>query len=155
MTSLCHKLWQFILAQGFVIGLGSGALFLTAVAIKPTWFTSRKSLAIGIVASGSSVGGMVYPIVFRYLEPQVGLTWAVRTIELITPATNAAGCVFVRIRREPNYRRALFDSNLFKDLGFDIWSMAWFFGSMGMYVPYFFVQDYANEMVGEPTSLAF
>lgn len=155
MTSLCTSLWQFILAQGLVVGLGSGALFLTSVAIIPTWFTTKKSLAMGIAASGSSIGGVIYPIVFRYLEPQVGFPWSVRIIGFITLATNSMGCLLITMRHKPEQRRSIFDATLFKDLTFDLWSLAWFFGNMGLYIPYFFIQDYANSVLREPRDLAF
>jgi hypothetical protein len=35
MLSLCHNFWQVLLAQGFVIGIGGGCLFIPAVAILP------------------------------------------------------------------------------------------------------------------------
>ncbi len=56
MTSLCHKYWQFILAQGLVVGIGNGLLFLPSIAIVPEYFSKRKALASGIVAAGSSLG---------------------------------------------------------------------------------------------------
>lgn len=155
MTSLCTSLWQFILAQGVVVGLGSGALFLTAVAMIPTWFSTRKSLAMGIAASGSSVGGVIYPVIFRYLEPQVGFAWSVRVIGFVTLATNLFACLFVKIRHKPEERRSIFDARLFKDLTFDLWSLAWFFGNMGLYIPFFFIQDYAHVVLREPVTLAF
>ena len=56
MTSLCREYWQFVLAQGLVVGLGCGCLFVPSVAIIPTYFTTKKALALGIGASGSSLG---------------------------------------------------------------------------------------------------
>jgi hypothetical protein len=57
MLSLCHTFWQVLLAQGFVIGLGAGCLFVPAVAILPTYFKTKLGLVIGLAASGSSMGG--------------------------------------------------------------------------------------------------
>ena len=59
MTSLCHKYWQFILAQGIVVGIGNGLLFLPSIAIVPEYFSKRKALASGIVAAGSSLGTLL------------------------------------------------------------------------------------------------
>ena len=57
MLSLCTEFWQALLAQGFVIGLGGGMLFVPSVAILPTYFSTKIGLAIGLAASGSSMGG--------------------------------------------------------------------------------------------------
>ena len=56
MTSICHEYWQFILAQGVVVGIGNGLLFLPNIAIVPQYFSKNKALASGIVAAGSSIG---------------------------------------------------------------------------------------------------
>lgn len=55
MTSLCTKYWQLMLAQGLCVGIGSGCLFLPAIAIIPSYFTTKRALATGIAASGSSL----------------------------------------------------------------------------------------------------
>lgn len=62
MLSLCTTFWQTLLAQGFVIGMGAGCLFIPAIALLPTYFSTRLGLAIGIAASGSSMGGIIYPV---------------------------------------------------------------------------------------------
>ena len=56
MTSLCHEYWQFVLAQGVMVGIGNGLLFLPSIAIVPQYFSRNKALASGIVAAGSSMG---------------------------------------------------------------------------------------------------
>jgi MFS family permease len=62
MLSLCTEFWQALLAQGFVIGLGGGMLFVPSVAILPTYFSTKIGLAIGLAASGSSMGGKKYSL---------------------------------------------------------------------------------------------
>lgn len=61
MLSLCKEFWQAMLAQGFCIGLGGGMLFVPSVAIMPTYFNTRLGLAVGLAASGSSMGGESRP----------------------------------------------------------------------------------------------
>lgn len=56
MTSLCTTYWQVMLAQALVVGLGSGCLFVPSIAILPTYFSTKRALAQGIAASGSSLG---------------------------------------------------------------------------------------------------
>ena len=47
MLSLTHTFWQSLLAQGFVIGMGGGCLFVPAVAILPSYFSTKLGLAMG------------------------------------------------------------------------------------------------------------
>ena len=56
MVSICKTYWEVVLAQALCVGLGSGCLFIPSVAIVSTYFTTKKSFATGIAASGSSLG---------------------------------------------------------------------------------------------------
>jgi hypothetical protein len=56
MLSLCTVYYQAILAQAFCIGIGTGLLFVPSVAILSTYFNTKLAFAIGIAASGSSLG---------------------------------------------------------------------------------------------------
>ena len=98
MTSLCTEYWQVILAQGICVGFGSGCLFIPSVAIVSTYFSTRKSLATGIAASGSSLAGIIYSIVFHRLEPMIGFSWATRVIAFIMLGTLLIPLAVMRVR---------------------------------------------------------
>lgn len=57
MLSICKTYWQVLLAQGVVIGFGTGCLFVPCIAILPQYFRSRLGLASGLAVGGSSIGG--------------------------------------------------------------------------------------------------
>lgn len=97
MLSLCNDFWQCLLAQGFCVGIGGGALFVPAVAIMPTYFTTKLGLALGLAASGSSMGGIIYPIMFYRLLDEVGFGWAVCIYLHCLPAI---GIYALRLRTE-------------------------------------------------------
>lgn len=59
---------QMMVIQGIVGGLGVGFLFLPSMSIQSHWFAKRRALAIGIVASGSSVGGVGFPSASSFLS---------------------------------------------------------------------------------------
>lgn len=42
--------------QGLIVGLGQACFFVSSSQIASTWFIKRKAVAIGIVASGASIG---------------------------------------------------------------------------------------------------
>lgn len=56
MTSLATEYYQIFLAQGVTGGIGSALLFLPSVAVPATYFEKHRAVAIGIVASGGSIG---------------------------------------------------------------------------------------------------
>ena len=82
MLSLSTEYWQALLSQAFCVGIGAGLLFVPTVSLIPTYFSTYIGLAIGIASSGSSLGGVIYPIVLYRLISQVGFPWAVRSVHL-------------------------------------------------------------------------
>lgn len=143
MTSLCKEYWQVILAQAFCIGLGNGMLFIPSVAILPQYFTTRKALANGLAASGSSVGGVIYPIVFRELYPRIGFPWATRVLGFISLAAGLFSVAVMRVRVFPKEKRKMTEWSAFKEAPYTLFCIAMFFGFIGFYGPVYYVQPYA------------
>lgn len=68
----CKQYWQFLLVQGILTGLASSFVFGGAMPVVSHWFKKRRATAFGIVATGASYGGTLFPIVTRNLIPRVG-----------------------------------------------------------------------------------
>ncbi|RYC56588.1 hypothetical protein CHU98_g9622 [Xylaria longipes] len=66
-----HLICFFLLAQGIVIGLGMGILYMPGLSVPSSYFTAKKPLAVAIVASGAGSGGLVYPAMVQQLLPRV------------------------------------------------------------------------------------
>ncbi|KAK4556128.1 hypothetical protein LTR86_006825 [Recurvomyces mirabilis] len=145
MTSLCSEYWQLMLAQGIVVGIGGGSLFITATSILPSYFSKKRALVMGLSASGSSLGGIIYPLVFRNLQPKVGYGWAVRVMAFIALATLVIPCVVVKPRMKPPGRRKIFDTTILKEVPYEVFNLATFFGFVGQYIPYFFIEQFAGS----------
>jgi MFS family permease len=77
MTSLCNEYYQFALAQGVCAGLGSGLLYVPALAFVSTSFTTKRPIAVGLTNTSASISGIIFPILFRELLPQIGFPWTV------------------------------------------------------------------------------
>ncbi|BGP53278.1 hypothetical protein JCM8202_002603 [Rhodotorula sphaerocarpa] len=79
---------QCMFIQGIVGGIGVGLLFLPSLSIQSHWFAARRSMAIGIVASGTSAGGICLPILLNKLiaNPDVGFDDAVRAVAALVGA---------------------------------------------------------------------
>ena len=131
MTSLCTEYWQLMLAQGICMGTGAGGLFIVSVAIIPQYFTTRRALAMGIAASGSSLGGVIYPIVFHRLQPVIGFGWATRVCAFIALATLSIPCLFIKLRTLPPPRKTFIDFSGFRELPFCLFCLAAFIGFIG------------------------
>jgi len=78
MASISKQYYQFILSQGLCSALGTSMIFYPSMSAVMTWFFERRALALGITASGSSIGGVIFPIMVERLIPQVGFGWTMR-----------------------------------------------------------------------------
>lgn len=78
LVSLCKAYWQVLLCQGIGIGIGIGLVYLPSISIISQYFSKRRALAIGIALTGSSGGGIVFPIMLNNLIISHGFKKAVQ-----------------------------------------------------------------------------
>lgn len=155
MLSLCSAYWQCLLAQGFVIGIGAGCLFIPAVAILPTYFTTKIGLAIGLAASGSSMGGIIYPIMFYKLVDKVGFGWSTRILGFTALATLLIPIFVMKMRVQPPKARSIIDWSAFTDWPFMIFIFGSVIGFIGLYVGLFYTSYYGQATGVTNDSLSF
>ena len=67
-----------------------------------TWFDKRRGVALGIAASGSSAGGIFWPILVNKVIYNYGLLWAYRCIALVSTPLLASACLLIKERRGPD-----------------------------------------------------
>ncbi|KAK3369967.1 putative monocarboxylate permease [Podospora didyma] len=156
MTSLATQYWHVLLSQGVVVGIGAGMCFIPSIQIVGTYFSTRRSTAMGIAATGSSIGGIIYPVTLKQLliTTSVGLPWAIRIMAFIMLATLAIPLAVMRPRLPPRKSGPLINAAALKDPAFAMWLLAVFFTFVGLYIPFFYVEKYALD-IGVAPDLAF
>ncbi|KAF2099281.1 monocarboxylate permease-like protein, mch4 [Rhizodiscina lignyota] len=155
MLSLCTEYWQALLAQAFCVGIGAGLLFVPTVSLIPTWFSTRIGLAIGIASSGSSLGGVIYPIVLYRLISRIGFPWAVRCIGFIALATFMVPLAALRMRVRVPKPRAIVDWSAFRDAPFMLFTLGVLVCFIGQTALLFYISFYPADRGFTDTSLAF
>jgi MCP family monocarboxylic acid transporter-like MFS transporter 10 len=70
--------YQVFLTQAIGMGLGMGLLFLPALTVTAHHFSRKRALATGIVATGASVGGIVFPIMLNFLAVRYPFVFVIR-----------------------------------------------------------------------------
>jgi MFS family permease len=175
MTSLCTAYYQVLLAQGLCVGLGSGCLFTPGAAVMSTYFTTKKLVAVGIAAMGSSLAAIIYPVMFYYLRPQIGYPWAVRTIGFVQLATLSVVLATMRVRMVTARGKKLFDWSIFSDAPFMLvrgwllidwrhvdlqlicrlqYSVGLFTGYIAIFIPFFYISNLAIAVAGASPTVA-
>lgn len=114
-ASFASKIWHLFLSQGICFGWGMGFLFVGSVGIAAQWFTTRRSLANGIAAAGSGLGGLVYSLATQAMIRSIGLPWAFRTLGIVAFVVNVTCSLLVRDRnKQIGSSQLSFDYRLFK-----------------------------------------
>ncbi|KAI1465197.1 MFS general substrate transporter [Daldinia caldariorum] len=155
MLSLCKEYWQVVLAQGLCVGLGAGMLFVPCVSIIPTYFTSKLGLALGLASSGSSVGGIIYPIVLYQLINKIGYAWSVRVMGFIALGTLLIPICIMKMRFKSPKPRSIIDWTAFRDIPYMAFTITTFVGFMGLSILIFYISFYPQERGLTDEALSF
>ncbi|KIW86737.1 uncharacterized protein Z519_12650 [Cladophialophora bantiana CBS 173.52] len=78
MTSISKEYYQIFLSQSICWAVGLCLVFFTTAGVLGTWFKIRYPLVIAIAVCGSSLGGVIFPIMMDRIMPSLGFPWAVR-----------------------------------------------------------------------------
>ncbi|KAF8272784.1 MFS general substrate transporter [Lactarius quietus] len=125
LVAECHEFWQLLLCQGFGIGIPCGLVYGPAMCVIAHWFKRRRSTALGIAAFASSVGGTVFPVVFRNLVVTVGFKWTMRVIASILLLAMGVTSLTTRRRLPPtSVSGGLFNIKQFRSPAFTSYTAA-------------------------------
>ncbi|KAL4778691.1 major facilitator superfamily domain-containing protein [Aspergillus varians] len=156
MTSLCKEYWQFMLAQGVLVGISTGLLQFPTMAAVSQWFDKKRAAALGLAIAGSSIGGVVFPIALSKMLNSSALSfgWAIRIMAFVMVPMMVISCLTVAARLPPR-TTAFFLPSAFKMPLFVLLVMAMFFMVLGMFIPIFFIPSYAVSRGMDPTLASY
>lgn len=175
MISLCHSFWQFLLAQGVLLGVSTALATWPMVALVGQYFKRSRAAATGIVIAGSSLGGIIWPIVIDRLlnNTDLGFPWTIRILGFVMIPLLMFSCAAAkspemssktlevgpqedekaRVEDKAAERRAAVKV-LLKQPSLQLTCLAMFMIYFGLFAPIFYLPSYAAE-VGFSTTLAF
>ena len=104
LTVFSTEYYQIVLAQGVCSPLGAAMIFYPAMSSVGTWFHKRRALALGIMASGSSLGGVIFPIMVEHLNRRVGFAWSMRAAAFLILGLMVYANLTVKSRLPPTPR---------------------------------------------------
>ena len=147
-ASFCNQIYQFILSQGVLYGIGSSFLYMPPVVCAPLFFKKYKAFMMGFLFAGTGVGAFVMSIVTRKLLTEVGWRWSLRILGLITLVVGNLAAVLVRVPDGLNFTEnkriinfsSLRSTKVVSQLGASL------FQSAGYIIPLIFMSKYANTL---------
>ncbi|KAK7710018.1 hypothetical protein SLS57_008516 [Botryosphaeria dothidea] len=148
MLSLCKTYWQVMLAQGVAFGFATSGLSLPAMTLATQWFSTRRGLAVGIVSCGSSLGGVVFPLMIPRLVEEVGFASAVRWVALLQGILLGVANVLCSTPFPPTGRQkggASAGLKAFKSLPWLFFVLGCFFTMWGLFAPLNYLPEMAAQ----------
>jgi MFS family permease len=133
-----------MLTQGVLMGIVMGLLQFPAFAAVSQYFDKKRATALGVVVSGSSIGGVVIPIALSKMlnSSSLGFGWSVRVIGFVIIPLMIFSCMAVKSRLPPR-TTTFFIGAAFKEARYILLIVALFFMFLGMFTPLFFIPTYA------------
>ncbi|CAM9020267.1 unnamed protein product [Wickerhamomyces anomalus] len=113
-TAECTTVYQFILAFGVCVGLGTALNMTPLIGCVSHFFFKKRALATGIATIGGSVGGIFMPIMLRRLYVNVGYKWAIRILAFICTSCLVSSYLLTRERlsKDEEYKKLPFSKQL-------------------------------------------
>jgi MFS family permease len=72
-----------------------------ALACVSTWFAKKRGAAMGIMVTGSSVGGVIFPVMITRMIESNGYPWAMRAAAFLILGLQIVAIVTVKPRTKP------------------------------------------------------
>lgn len=136
---------EVILTQGLFVGCVSALLFLISISAVAPYFTTKRPIAIGIGASGSSWGGTVYSIMAQKLVGEVGFGWSTRIIAFVQLALSAITFIDIKRILPPTKRKAFVAIECFTEPATMLYCFGNVFGFLSLYNAYVYFESYAVD----------
>lgn len=146
MTSLSKKYYQLILAQGILLGISMAFLLVPLMATVAYYFKKNRSFALGITISGSSIGGVLWPIALHRLFDDISFGWTVRIAGFIMLPLLGGACFFVRVPVNGNHQKPKVDLSCIKNPALLLLALGLFFYYLGLFSLLFYVTSYTISL---------
>lgn len=134
--------WQLLLTQGVCTGIGGGIFFIPMMGVCATYFAKHRGIAIGIVTTGNSIGGVVYPLVVRQLLGKVGFGWTVRVLGFINVVCLLVAFALMKPRLPPRKAGSIIDMDAIRDVPYVLHVLGICFLMPPVYCVFYYVSQY-------------
>ncbi|KAM0106343.1 hypothetical protein ACP6JB_007995 [Aspergillus fumigatus] len=163
--------------RGILLGASLALLVCPMLALVGQYIKVKRGAAMGIVIAGSSLGGVIWPIVINELlkKPTIRFEWTMRIVGFIMIPLLAISCLCCRPPKIPTATKRLQDKpdaneavtperepvstpktrfSILREPKMQVTCLAFFITYFGMFSPFFFTTSYAVAQ-GFSTDLSF
>lgn len=99
-ASFAKRIWHLYLSQGLLVGFGVGFTYIPTISIVPQWFERKRSLANGICAAGSGIGGLIFSFMSDAVIRNISLRWSLRLTATVSCSVLLVATFLIRDRND-------------------------------------------------------
>ncbi|PPQ91164.1 hypothetical protein CVT25_003141 [Psilocybe cyanescens] len=155
--SLSHEnsYYQVFLTNGIGLGIASGLTYTLSFALIGHYYSKRRSLAVGIVSSGSAIGAIFHPILVNHLiNGRIGFHNGVRISASINVTLLIIATCIMKTRLSPKKNQTFPILQWSREPPYCAILFGCVFCFMGLFFPVFYLQLNAIKH-GVPRQFAF
>ncbi|KIV97834.1 hypothetical protein PV10_01539 [Exophiala mesophila] len=146
LASFCHKIWQLLLTQGIIYGVGTCLLYFPVVAVAPEYFDAHRGSAMGFILSAAGLGGLTYAPVTRVLLHRTGAAWTLRILGIVNLGISIPVALATPPSRSLSRRATLVDIKIARKGTFILQALAAMAQAAGNFVPLTFLPEYSTRL---------
>ncbi|KKZ62231.1 hypothetical protein EMCG_03293 [[Emmonsia] crescens] len=144
LASTSSQVWQLLLTQGLLYGLGSSMLYFPILSVAPEYFDRHRGLAMGFILSGAGIGGLILSPLTRVLLDTVGVRWCLRILSFANLVITLPIALFAPPSLSATTRPTLVNMTLAKKPAFILQSVAALLQASGNFVPMTFLPEFSS-----------
>ncbi|OGM49943.1 MFS monocarboxylate transporter [Aspergillus bombycis] len=148
LSSFSTNVTHLVLSQGIAYGTAGCFAYAPSILFMPDWFVKKKSLAFGIVWSGSGLTGIIFPLILQSLLDAYGWQTTLRICSVAIFLLAAPFMLFhkPRLPRTTTNLHQL-DLSFHRNRTYLIYQACNIVQSLGFFLPQIFLPSYA-ELLG-------
>ncbi|KAJ1731850.1 hypothetical protein LPJ61_002331 [Coemansia biformis] len=148
LASFSSKVWQLMLTQGILFGIGASFLLAPSNSIAPQWFGRHRGLASGVAMAGSSLGGLWFTAATQAAMDHLGFAWTLRILGITTFVVTGIMNLFYFQRVPAQPRKRIFELQVARRLTFWLIALGLLTAYTGHWAVVFYVGTAARQLGG-------
>ncbi|KAJ2009713.1 hypothetical protein GGI04_000203 [Coemansia thaxteri] len=150
LASACTTPIGLLFTQGIMFGAGGSCLMMLSMSLPSQWMVKHRATAMGIVTTGSSVGGLWLSFATRGIMTRLSWQWSLRFGGLLLIGLGGPISLVMRKRVLVQADDKAVDTTAFKNTGFMLLFCFSMFAVGGCYIPYYFMPSYSVVVLNRP-----
>lgn len=143
LASISTQIWQLLITQGLLFGVGASCLYFPILASAPEYFNTHRGAAMGLILSGAGIGGLIMAPSIRALLTAVGPRWTLRFMAFLNLLISMPIAITAAPSRFVGRRKTHLDWNLAMKPVFLLSAAGAFLTASGNGIPMTFISDYS------------